>query len=264
MQTAEFHRSSARPTNDLTAYDLYLRAYQHARTWQVEGATQALDLLTQAIDRDPQYGPALAQAAYCHAMLWVNASTDENNLREGLRLAHRAIRAADNDASVLARVAYVFGHLGEDINAAIALADRALEINPSDASGWYHAGWLRLWEGQCSLALDNFSKASRLSPYEMKTRVLLGIGIGQFFARNFDEARATLLRSLQEFSRWAPNYRFLAACCAQMGRLEEARETVERLRSNTSDIIPAATHWRNAEQRELYLSGLRLAAGEAT
>jgi len=49
-----------------------------------------------------------------------------------------------------------------------------------------------------------------------------------------------------------------------MGHLEEACETVRQLRVITSLVVPAATHWRNLEQRELYLSGLRLAAGEVT
>ena len=59
-------------------------------------------------------------------------------------------------------------------------------------------------------------------------------------------------------------YRYLAACYAHMGRLDEAREIVRRLRAITSVVIPDASFLRNAEHRELFLSGLRLAAGEAT
>jgi adenylate cyclase len=88
------------------------------------------------------------------------------------------------------------------------------------------------------------------------------IGMGHFFARRFDEAAAMLLRSLQEHTGWAPTYRFLAACCAHMGRIEEAREMVQRLRAITSVLVPNAVHWRNPEHRELFLSGLRLAMGE--
>jgi len=58
-------------------------------------------------------------------------------------------------------------------------------------------------------------------------------------------------------------YRFLASCYAHMGRLEDAREIVTRLRAITSVVVPKATPYRNPEQRELFLSGLRLAAGEA-
>ena len=71
-----------------------------------------------------------------------------------------------------------------------------------------------------------------------------------------------LLRSLQEHAGWAPTYRFLAACYAHMGQLDEAQVTVRRLRAVTPIIVPSAAHWRKAEHRELFLSGLRLAAGE--
>jgi hypothetical protein len=48
-----------------------------------------------------------------------------------------------------------------------------------------------------------------------------------------------------------------------MGRLDEARETIARLRAITPVVMPAASEYRNPEHRELFLSGLRLARGEA-
>jgi adenylate cyclase len=64
LQEAETARSTGRPTTDLAAYDLYLRA--HAMVWSsARQIPEALDLLEQAIARDPRYGPALAWAAYC-------------------------------------------------------------------------------------------------------------------------------------------------------------------------------------------------------
>jgi hypothetical protein len=47
-----------------------------------------------------------------------------------------------------------------------------------------------------------------------------------------------------------------------MSRLDEAREIIARLRAITPVVAPDASNFRNAEQRELYLSGLRLAMGE--
>ena len=73
-----------------------------------------------------------------------------------------------------------------------------------------------------------------------------------------------LLLAIQENPGHPSPYRYLAACYAQMGRLDEAREVVERLRAITSVVIPDASYLRNPEHRELFLSGLRLAAGEAT
>ena len=59
-------------------------------------------------------------------------------------------------------------------------------------------------------------------------------------------------------------YRALAACYAQMGRIDEAREVIARLRTITPSVIPKLSRLSNPEHRELYLSGLRLAAGEET
>jgi len=75
---------------------------------------------------------------------------------------------------------------------------------------------------------------------------------------------AKLVLAIQEAPSNPHPYRFLAACYAHMGRLDEAREVVERLRALTSVVIPSATPLRNAEHRELLLSGLRLAVGEET
>ena len=60
-----------------------------------------------------------------------------------------------------------------------------------------------------------------------------------------------------------PNpYRYLAACYAQMDRLDDAREIIARLRAITSAGMPDASYLRNPTRRELLLSGLRLATGE--
>jgi hypothetical protein len=59
-------------------------------------------------------------------------------------------------------------------------------------------------------------------------------------------------------------YRYLAACYAHMGRIDEARKIIARLRAITPVVMPAASEYRIPEHRELFLSGLRLAAGETT
>ena len=51
-------------------------------------------------------------------------------------------------------------------------------------------------------------------------------------------------------------------CLAHLGRLDEAREIVARLRSLTPLVIPNGTLYRKPEHQELFISGLRLAAGE--
>jgi len=267
LQAAEILRSSERPTSDLAAYDLYLRALSHGNTWEKERIFAALNLAEQATERDPQYGPALSLAAMCQQNLHVNGWTEESEMarHRAVSLARQALQVAGDDPNVLGNVAYVLGYFGEDIDVAVELIDRALAFNPSFAIGWQRSGWLRLWSGEPDHAIEHFETALRLSPRDRPAGPFMGIGAGHFFAGRFDEAVAMLLRSLQGHPGWAPTYRFLAACYAHMGRLNDAREIVQRLRAITPLIVPkGATQWRNLEHRELYLSGLRLAAGETT
>jgi adenylate cyclase len=72
-----------------------------------------------------------------------------------------------------------------------------------------------------------------------------------------------LLLAIQEDPSFLHTYRVLAACYAHLGRLDDAREIVARLRALVPVVVPDANQFRNAEDRELLLSGLRLAAGEA-
>ncbi|HEV2188850.1 MAG TPA: tetratricopeptide repeat protein [Stellaceae bacterium] len=261
LRATEVRRSSGRPTNDLTAYDLFLRARESHDSHHRSGVIQALELLEQAIARDPCYADALSLAAQCCAALYVGGWADDADAaRRGVDFARRALSAAGDDPLVLARSAYVLGNLGEDIDAAIALIERSLAINPTSALGWHHSGWLRLWAGQPDLAIEHLMMARRLNPFGER-RAELAVGIGHFFAGRFEQARAMLLRTLQEYPGWVATYRFLAACYAHMGSLDEAREIVQRLRMLTPLVVPSADHWRDPQQRELYLSSLRLAAG---
>jgi adenylate cyclase len=265
LQTAETARSVNRPTDDLTAYDLYLRAYAMV----LSSATQipeALRLMEQAIARDPRYGPALAWAALCcHRLLLDGRSEDPAADRlKGADFARRALELAGDDPSILANAALALAYFGEDIGAMMALVDRALALNPSFARGWYISGTLRVWAGQPDIAIEHIEDSLRLSPRARIGWSLAQIGFAHFFARRFDEAVPKLLLAIQEAPSNPHPYRFLTACYAHMGRLDDAREVVERLRGITSVVVPSATPLRNAEHRELFLSGLRLAMGETT
>jgi len=106
--------------------------------------------------------------------------------------------------------------------------------------------------------------ALRLSPRERMGQPLSAMGTAYFFKRRFDEAAAKLLLGMQDHPGFSNSYRTLAACYAHMGRLDEARAIVAKVRAISPVVVPSVTPFRNPEDRELFLSGLRLAAGEET
>jgi adenylate cyclase len=264
LQAAESARSAGRPTNDLTAYDLYLRAYAMVLS-SARQSPGALRLLEEAIERDPRYGPALGWAAHCCLRLLMDGRSQdpEADRRRGADFARRALEAAGNDPSTLSSAAHALAYFGEDIGAMMALVDRALALNPSFARGWHISGVLRLWAGQPDIAIEHVEASLRLSPRARVGLSLLPIGMAHFFARRFDEAVPKLLLAIQEDPSHPSSYRFLAACYAHMGRLDDAREIVTRLRAIPSVVMSDASQHRNPEHRELLVSGLRMAAGEA-
>jgi TolB-like protein len=76
LQAAETARSAGRPTNDLTAYDLYLRAFSMALSSDKQ-IPKAVRLLERAIERDQHYGPALGWAAFCCARLVIDDRSED-------------------------------------------------------------------------------------------------------------------------------------------------------------------------------------------
>jgi adenylate cyclase len=166
--------------------------------------------------------------------------------------------------NVLALVAFVLGYFGEDIDVATGLIDHCLTLNPSFAAGWHWSGVLRIFAGQPGLAIQHFKTFLRLSPRDRIAHYQSSIGEAQFFSRRFDEAAANLLESLERAPSFPVAHRVLAACYAHMGRLDDAREIIRRLRAITPAIMEPGTRYCNPELRELFLSGLRLAASEAS
>jgi TolB-like protein/class 3 adenylate cyclase len=264
LQAAETTRSAGFPTTDLTAYDVYLRAYAMVRS-SARQVPEALRLLEQAIARDPRYGPALAWAANCCFRL-IHDNRSENPAADRLKgtdFARRALEVAGDDANILVNAAVALAYFGEDLDAMMALVDRALELNPSFARGWHISGTLRLFAGQLDISIEHNEAALRLSPRARVGPSLQQIGAAHVLSRRFDQAVPKLLLAIQDDPSFPASYRALAACYAHMGRLVEAREIVTRLRTITPVVIPGPTPSRNPEHREFLLSGLRLAMGEA-
>jgi tetratricopeptide (TPR) repeat protein len=207
----------------------------------------------------------LSWAATCHLQLirddWIDDV--ENSRQQARDLARQSLLVGDNDPGVLANAALVLAFLGEDIGAMIGLLDRALALNPSYARGWYLSGLLRVWAGQPDLGMEHVETSLRLSPRERMGQPLVAIGWAYFFKRQFGEAAAKLLLSIQDDPGYPPAYRILTAAYAHMGRLDEARAIVARLRAITRLVVPSHLPFLNPDYRELLLSGLRLATGDA-
>src|SRR5262249_9798633 len=155
--------------------------------------------------------------------------------------------------------AVVLAYFGEDLGTMTALVDRALALNPSFALGWFFSGQIRRWAGDLDTAIAHGETALRLNPRGQIHWTLYLIGSALASSRRFEEAIPKLSLAIENDESAAAPYRWLVACYAHMGRLGDARVILARLGAISSVVIPDTSNLRNAEHRELFLSGLRLA-----
>ena len=263
----EIKRSRARATNDLTAYDLALRARACTPLWNHESALEGLALARQAIALDPNFGTALAIAAWCQAQLFAGGWAEdlETAKREGIEYAWRAARCAPNDSYVISTAAGALDLFDEEYQPLLALIDQALALSPSSAYAWFWSGFLRLFSGSADTAIEHFEKSLRLDPRTPRRPFLqAGLGACYFFQRRFADAVAELESSRRQVPSYITASLVLAACYTHMGRLADARATIARLRATSSDKRMRMNMFRDPAYQEFYLAGLTpaLATGD--
>src|SRR5262249_53673416 len=108
LRQSEIERASRKPTANLTAYDLYLRASAQSNRFTEEGVAEAVVLARQALAIDPSCAPAAAMIGTCRALQrfqgWGALSADD--VAEACRLAQQALEAGRDDAETIWKAAW--------------------------------------------------------------------------------------------------------------------------------------------------------------
>lgn len=261
LQSAEARRCNTRPNAGATPYDFHLQAHPIFSS-DKESVLRSLGLIERAITLDPNYGAAWADAANCLQILDVNGWTGDrlSNREKAVNFARKALHAS-SDAEVVAISAFVLAYFGEDTDAAAALMENSLRVNPNFVKGWYMSGMMRLYSGQPEEAIERFETSIRLNPRDRTARrSTAGIGFAQLFDRQFDKAVPILRPVLQEFPRWATPYCVLASCYAHLGFSHESEGVARRLKATAA--VPKTAQFRDAKHRELLTPGLKLSGAD--
>ena len=249
LERAEIERAKNKPTENLEAYDYYLRGIANLHFGTKEAVDEALRLLYKAIERDSEYAPAYAMAAWCHVWRKINGwmSDRTREFGEGTRLTRRAIELGMNDAVALARAGTALYHLAGDLDGGVALLDRAKMLNPNLASTWFFGGFARVWRGDPDGAIEHFTQAMRLSPLDPEMyRMQAGMAAANLLAGRFDEASSWAAMAFRNLPTFLIAVAFVAASHALVGRTDEARQAIQHLRqldptfriSNLTDYLP--------------------------
>jgi adenylate cyclase len=128
--------------------------------------------------------------------------------------------------------------LGGERATGLSAIQRALELNPNCALAWNFSGWVQGFSNRPAPAIEALQRAMRLSPLDPQRWMFEGgLALAHLVAGRYEEAIEWVDRALQENTRAMAVLRLKAAACGQLGRIEEGRECVRRLR----ELVPGST-----------------------
>jgi TolB-like protein/class 3 adenylate cyclase/Tfp pilus assembly protein PilF len=232
LEQAEIERAKRKPTENLDAYDHFLRGMAVLNQWTRDTNYEATQNFYKAIELDPDFASAYGMAGWCYvwrkANGWMNDRGAE--IREATRLAKRAIELGRDDAAALSRAGHVLGYVTGDLDAAVPAIDRALLLNPNLSAAWNFAGWTRVLRGEPEAAIEYLARSMRLSPLDQLGYSAKGsTAHAHFFLGNYTEASMWSDRAVQE----NPNYLIVnciaAASHALAGHRESAAQAVNQM-----------------------------------
>ncbi|OMQ43761.1 winged helix-turn-helix domain-containing protein [Ensifer sp. 1H6] len=266
LERVEIERAKRKPTESLDAYDYYLRGMAKLHIGTHDAIEAALALFYKAIELDPDFASAYGGAAWCHFWRKLNGwMVDRNHeIAEGVRLARLAVELGRDDAVALTRAGHALGHLAGDLDGGIALIERARLLNPNFAPAWFLGGALRVFRGETANAIEDLAHAVRLSPLDPEMfRMEAATSLAHFFDGRFDSASSWAEKALGNLPSLLVAVALLASSNALAGRLEEARQAMQRLRTldpslriaNLKDWLPI----HRPEDLARFADGLRLA-----
>jgi adenylate cyclase len=240
LRRAEIERARRKRPDSLDAYDLYLRALPLTFTAMPHDADQALTMLVQAIELDPDYAAAHAMIAWCHEQRYLRAGLRDDAKQAALHHARMAIAVGGDDAAALATAGFVIAVIEYDYGTAAAAFDRSFALSNSCALALGFSSIVRAWQGDDSTAVDHAERAIRLSPYDPLLYLpYVGLAYAHFAAGRFDEAAVAAGRASQSNPKFTMPYVLHAAALATLGREHEARAVVHTLRNLEADLTVA-------------------------
>ena len=238
------------PTNNLEAYDYYLRGEQAARTGRPAALREALDSYTKAVALDPLFAQAYAADARTTVYIWRNSLDDVLQSAPARKRAYeKAGRALqlNPDLSLPYAMLAILQVVDRRYEEAIESAKRAVVLGPGDVEAHVALSYVYLFAGKFPEAAAAIETATRLDP-NLSPIDRQVAGLVYFFKGDYDRAIAALERARDEGPGVANILISLGAAYARAGRIAEARAAVAQgiqFPPNYDSVAAINVNWRH-------------------
>ena len=228
LTQAEQKQFSKRPTNNLQAYDLYLRGRESLFQITREGVNAAISYFEDAIQIDPRYAFAYAGLAQAYGIKLSFFGGEKELADRAIENANRALAIDPVQAQAKAALglAYLLKGMSPE---AVEACKRAIELNPADAFAWWISGRLSYRLNQYEEAIERLKKTVELVPdfytaYTDLAQALENLGRHE----EAQEMRRMTIQACRSYLQTDPNearaYIFMATASAWLGERDTAIE----------------------------------------
>ena len=233
LTAAEREHTASKETNNIEAYDAFLKGWEHYQRFTPEDFSTAISHFKRAIELDPDYGRAYAALALTY---WMGTGQGEEwRTRAGIYLEthrlwarHYLQIAMKNPTSISHQVASLFALFRRQHEKAIVEAEKAIALEPNNHTGHLAMGRALIYAGRPQEATDFIKKAMLLDPHNIALP-LYHLGTVHFCLGKLDEAASLNERALTHNPELMDPAIVLAAIYAHLGRDQEAQGMLKKL-----------------------------------
>ena len=263
LTRGESARISARNTDNIDAYLLFLQAVHHQGKTHQEGNIMARKLCEEAIVLDPNFADPYRLLAWTHVWdLWFGWSkSPRESFKKAVELAEQSLALDNTNAHTVALVGHM-SLLKRQHEKAIAEGERSIDLAPNAANNYQLlAGTLR-FSGRAAEGIPLLKKAIRLEPYT-PANFYYQLGMAYNFTGQYDEAIAVLKKALKRTPDHLLSLLGLTIAYSLADRMEEARATAaEVLRVNPKLSVAhmeKTAPYKNKADLDLIMGAMRKA-----
>ena len=226
----ESERIAARPTDNLEAYDYYLRGNHYfRRSYEEEDYRIAVRMFERAVELDPEFAVAWATLSAAHSgMYWERFDRIEDRLLQAERAVQEAFRLSPDlpEAHLALGYFYYWGHL--DYGRALEEFEKALLGLPGSSPLFGGIGAVQRRQGRWEEAAANFIRAAELDPRNSREPHEVG---GTYMAmRRYAEAMQYMDRAIALRPDWGHMYVDKALChLLWRGDVDQAAQSLREI-----------------------------------
>jgi adenylate cyclase len=260
LESADVERIRRKPPSNMGVYERVLRAKLCHHRGSSEDNSEAIQLLDEAIELDPEYASAYAWKACTLTQAWARGYCEGSNALDSeiLDLTRKAVSLDENDLECV-RILSEYGIEEMRFDDAQHYNEKALRMNPNDPRLIAQRGEIFTWLGRPEEGVEWVEKAMQLDPYDADAWAHL-LGRALFGARRYEEA----IRAFKRIPRpHYGHYAFLAASYGQLDREEEAKAEAAQVLAMKPDFtaknFTKSLFYKEQLDREHLMNGLRKA-----